>query len=170
MDSKNKQIQSHPIQDNQSLSPIVPSGGWGVWIHILDMFPSTHGKPMGKKQPQIMISVYIFTKAPYNTPHTSVPFKCSSFLRWGISHINPEGGPASAGLFPLNCNEKFRKVGGDRAWYLWAEPSLAAWERKSKSLGFFPSFCSSWADSITSSYGYWFLGVGAFYFTVSLSG
>lgn len=137
MDSKNKQIQSHPIQDNQSLSPIVPSGGWGVWIHILDMFPSTHGKPMGKKQPQIMISVYIFTKAPYNTPHTSVPFKCSSFLRWGISHINPDGGPASAGF--LNCYEKFRNVWGDRAWYVWAVLSLSAWERNSKSLGFFPS-------------------------------
>ena len=64
---------SHQIQDGQSLSPTVPSGGWCVWIYALDMFPDSHGKTRGKKRPKIRRSVHIFTKAPCNTPHFLIP-------------------------------------------------------------------------------------------------
>ena len=161
---------SHQIQDGQSLSHIVPSGGWCVWIYTLDMFPGSHVKSRGKKWPQIRRSVHIFSKAPHNTPHFPILFLVFC-LPEGRNFSHKSWGRTSRCRSLLNCNEKFRKVWGDRAWYLWAVLSLAAWERNSKSLGFFPSFCSSsWAGSITLSSGYWCLGDGALDFTVSLSG
>jgi hypothetical protein len=96
---KSNQVQSHQIQDGWVLLSIVPSGGWCAWIYTIDMVPESHAKARGKKQSQIKI-VYIFTRALHNTPHSPFLSSCSSLLRWGISHKNPEGGQPDTGLYP----------------------------------------------------------------------